>query len=531
MTLQLWPRTLAPTAPTRDITDSVNQIIKNDVLTTVSFNAKQYGAVFDGSTDDYAALTRAIVACNAAGGGYVDLPDGTAIIGTTLALLSNVVLRGQGDASTTLKAKNSLNAAVIRSNNYASLTGQNKYLIADGVPYNFGMCDLRIDGNKANQSSGNGVEFYGKRIYLQDVLIKDCKGIGWVSEGWFNVNTALDPEQPESHYINVGVQNCDSHGIQYRGPTDAYWHSIFPYLNAGWGVRFETDNSTYSGTSDCVVMHCYANTAGGVYVSTNLSMRFGELITESNFGQGLVIDGNSSQIDSLVAYTNCRTTGTYQIELNGAANQVSNGLVADGGVAKSGIKITGTGNQFKTSQVYGAGSAGTGLLVQGALHQIAAYVSAFTAAGGIGFQSGSGGTNMDSSVVDLTLVNNKTNFVVGATGVRNQIRMSHYANAGQVNQSGAFNTNGTETVSASGFDTDTATSVGYFLSGELRSLADRGGIASATSVTNASDLTANNIGIGTILFKGTTSRNSSGFIKIYIGTTAYYVPVFSAITG
>jgi hypothetical protein len=60
---------------------------------------------------------------------------------------------------------------------------------------------------------------------------------------------------------------------------------------------------------------------------------------------------------------------------------------------------------------------------------------------------------------------------------------------------------------------------------------DQGGVANKTSFTNTSDVTANSTGTGTIKFKGATSRDSSGFIKIYIGTTAYYVPVFSAITG
>ena len=67
--------------------------------------------------------------------------------------------------------------------------------------------------------------------------------------------------------------------------------------------------------------------------------------------------------------------------------------------------------------------------------------------------------------------------------------------------------------------------------GEVRATADVGGAASANALTNASNVTANSTGVGTIKFEGATNRDSSGFIKIYIGTTAYYVPVFSAITG
>lgn len=66
---------------------------------------------------------------------------------------------------------------------------------------------------------------------------------------------------------------------------------------------------------------------------------------------------------------------------------------------------------------------------------------------------------------------------------------------------------------------------------ELGATGDVGGAASTNSLTNVSDVTANSSGVGTIKFKGTTSRDTAGFIKIYIGTTPYYVPVFTAISG
>lgn len=69
------------------------------------------------------------------------------------------------------------------------------------------------------------------------------------------------------------------------------------------------------------------------------------------------------------------------------------------------------------------------------------------------------------------------------------------------------------------------------LTKELQVAGDLGGIASHNTITGVSDVSANSTGVGTIKFKGATSRDSTGFIKIYIGTTAYYVPVFSAITG
>jgi hypothetical protein len=60
---------------------------------------------------------------------------------------------------------------------------------------------------------------------------------------------------------------------------------------------------------------------------------------------------------------------------------------------------------------------------------------------------------------------------------------------------------------------------------------DEGGYANTIGLTDISDTSANSTGAGSIKLKGTTARDSAGFIKVYIGTTAYYVPVFSAITG
>ncbi|HUT13282.1 MAG TPA: hypothetical protein VMY42_22535, partial [Thermoguttaceae bacterium] len=57
------------------------------------------------------------------------------------------------------------------------------------------------------------------------------------------------------------------------------------------------------------------------------------------------------------------------------------------------------------------------------------------------------------------------------------------------------------------------------------------GTISAITFTDVSNTAGNSSGVGQILLKGTTSRDSTGFIKIWVGTTAYYVPFFATITG
>lgn len=56
---------------------------------------------------------------------------------------------------------------------------------------------------------------------------------------------------------------------------------------------------------------------------------------------------------------------------------------------------------------------------------------------------------------------------------------------------------------------------------------DNGGIALTNALTDGSNLTANGAGVFTILSKSANSANSAGFIKIYIGVTAYWIPVFT----
>jgi hypothetical protein len=56
-------------------------------------------------------------------------------------------------------------------------------------------------------------------------------------------------------------------------------------------------------------------------------------------------------------------------------------------------------------------------------------------------------------------------------------------------------------------------------------------VAGTLGVTNTNDLTApNGIGVFTILSKSANNLNSSGFIKIYVGATHYYIPIFSTDT-
>ncbi len=673
---------------------------------TLAYHVTEFGAKCDGTTEDHVAVQAAIDAA-ASNGGVVQFPAGTCLIGATLTLPARVALKGVSRDATVIKAKNGLNADLIKTANHAALVGQNKYLTSDGVPYGFGIEALRLDGNAANQTSGNGLVVYGKRYTLKDVMIANIKGIGWMSEGHYNVGTAAHPEQPESLYANVDVQTCGSHGIQYRGPADAVWLAVFSHDNAGWGVRFEGDGAAYQPASDARFLHVYANTAGGVFVSANTRMRFGHLATESNFGQGLVDQSFGTTYDCIEAYTNCRTAGTHQIELSGSSINVTKIFNADGLTGKSAVLSTGGANRIASGMLIGDGSGGTGLTVSGPNCEFRISVLGYSGTGGIGAQFGNAGVALSGSQFDLVVFDCRTGYTNVASGFRNAGRLCVRSFSGQalvgtdfsssesvdlntldgaavavIQRLAAWGTSGlpgmsfaadrdtgfyragSDTIAACAGGADVARFIGagglgYFgvgspnlfaspsgafplvqinknsgvsgmfvgnwssaaasapqivlaksksgtvntfggvanndvigehwfvaddgdqfipaalvraeidgtpgnndmpsrlvfattadgaqsvterlritqagvvelATGELRIAGDQGGASGKTSLTNSVDLSANSTGAGTIKFKGTTSRDSAGFIKAYIGTTAYYIPVFSTITG
>lgn len=111
------------------------------------FDPANYGAVGDGTTDDYAALTATIAAASAAGGGVVRLRNNTTYgIGTTLSMLPHVSMEGGGENSR-IKALSAI-GTVIQCYN-ASVTAYEMWLknfsfhVADNVTCNYG---LVIDG-------------------------------------------------------------------------------------------------------------------------------------------------------------------------------------------------------------------------------------------------------------------------------------------------------------------------------------------------------------------------------------------------
>lgn len=150
------------------------------VLQRGGVNAKAYGAVGNGSTNDSTAIQAAITAASAtvsggAYGGWVFLPKGVYILGSTLTIPNGVGLRGEGPG-TILKASATFNA--VNASNVDLIKNANQ---GGGQEYAF-LENLQIDGNKLGGAliTGSAVSWGSLFInsYIRDVVIQASSNYG-----------------------------------------------------------------------------------------------------------------------------------------------------------------------------------------------------------------------------------------------------------------------------------------------------------------------------------------------------------------
>lgn len=137
--------------------------------------ARDFGAAFDGSANDTAAIQSCITAA-AAASLPVFMPGGTATV-TQISIPSNIAIYGAGMGVTIIKVRNATNLSGLVNSD------------PSGGNSNISISDLTVDGNYSNQSSTvHGVEFtkVTKGTFAR-IECKDARGTGFVdSTGQFN---------------------------------------------------------------------------------------------------------------------------------------------------------------------------------------------------------------------------------------------------------------------------------------------------------------------------------------------------------
>lgn len=183
-----------------------------------NFFAGDWGVVGDGSTDNATALQSCINAVSALGGGMIQLPFGVIVVGTTIDVLSNIIICGQGHfAATQLRLAAGANCDVVTMHRSSGSGNSNAFYS--------GLMHMSVDGNRSNQTPG--AFFNGVTVVTNP----------------YNSNQTGDPDfDPKHLFFNVWFRQCTGHGFYYSGRSDLRVIGCFAQYNNGHGYYSSFDS-------------------------------------------------------------------------------------------------------------------------------------------------------------------------------------------------------------------------------------------------------------------------------------------------
>lgn len=225
-------------------------------------------------------------------------------------------IEGVGDVRTTITIANGVNDDVVKGVNFNTLTGK-AYSSSDinAGAVRFTLKNLKIDGNKANQSSGYGVRIWGPGLKFHDVLVANCKS----GNIWTEFTTHPDGSigsMIEGNFRAIKSHGSDGNAWDFRGPHDSNIHDYNPVGNAGYG-----------------------------FVNASLAGHYVGGIKGSNWNSWLNGAG-SYDFGAEFALTNSIASGASGLGINMAPGLGSCSFQGTIGGHTDGIVVRGTGHEF-----------------------------------------------------------------------------------------------------------------------------------------------------------------------------------------
>lgn len=213
--------------------------------------------------------TAAIMALENAGSSPIRFGAGT-FWTTGLTKKAATVWQGAGRLKTILKLAAGANTDVVRGDQFTSLTGTGN---TTGGIGGWGIRDLSIDGNKANQSSTSyGLRVYGYNFDVTRVSILNCRDDGMYTE-WADFGGAGIPDSTmEALYEGLKIHDCGGNGWHNRGPHDSRAVDLTIFNNSATGYGYWGESSrptTVAAGSNGVDINTFAG-AGTLNVASTL---------------------------------------------------------------------------------------------------------------------------------------------------------------------------------------------------------------------------------------------------------------------
>jgi hypothetical protein len=310
--------------PVSTATQTAINAIEKPPYITVGFEKADY--ICDG-TDDDIQIQAAIDALGTSGG-TIYLKKGTYNIGNTISIAQhNISLLGSGIRATILKLHNSKNKTVLSINK----SNQAINYIEVGR--------MSIDGNRANNTSGRGLELYGGwRCNLHDLQILETAGKGLNLIGTSTYKGLLNT------LYNIYIYRAGLEGLNIEYQYDSYYHNI--YIEASGNEGILEQNATSNVYIRC---HCYNSGQHGIRLTSAQYSSLIHCLGETSQKAGIKISGSRCNISNCAAFNNSKSgANTYSgIEIVGTYNKITSAFCYDSQATRTqkyGIEETGAAN-------------------------------------------------------------------------------------------------------------------------------------------------------------------------------------------
>lgn len=318
------------------------------------FNVKDYGAVGNGSTDDYDKINLAIAAMNAAGGGAIYFPAGNYIVtgGALTTIAQKCMVYGDGIDITkiTCSARDGLKADYSSLSDHATFTVRDISLVTSSNSSNTALYYRGVNNTTLGET------FLFSRIYIiggwtNGIKVDNTAGLNTQGAGISDCRVIGNPSSITQTDRAISISNASN--VRITGCT-IWWVNYGIYLTG-----------TYEGTtiSDCLVVPCnygVLSTGGATNANTWVSRTH---IAPKTYGIYLGSGGSVNQnfVDSCYILGN--DSAAIAIKLTGEDNIISNTLVMySGGRFTGGIHIDGFGNTVVNCQIRNVTGAALTLL-------------------------------------------------------------------------------------------------------------------------------------------------------------------------
>ena len=270
-------------------------------------------------------------------GGKIFLPAGTYSINSTTTIPSNVWIEGAGASSTILYVENNSNCSVFANSDQ---TNGNT---------NIKISNLKIDGNKSNNTSGYGIYFkYVDNSQIENCFIYNTK--------WVGIYFYLSENNIVSHNI---VDGSDDYGIQFYGGSHNIITDNLVQNNVYTGIYSYSDYTTIANN---VVRNNSTGGGDGGILSQGKYSTIANNVSENNGKVGISFRNDYSTLSGNV----CEGNDWQGIDayLTDYSIIIGNKLHDNGGTGSySGLRVLASTNNFIIGNAI-TDTAGTGYAIK-----------------------------------------------------------------------------------------------------------------------------------------------------------------------